>query len=396
MREPTRYSGSLRVDDHTVANRFLRVSVEPNGTLSVTHTPSGQRYEGLLALEDCADIGDGWHRGIPVNDQVYTSRAARAEVAVLADGMARATLRIRISMDLPKAFLFDRMVRSDERVPLSVTHDVTVRKDVPYIEVQTEVENTVRDHRLRVLCPSGAQASTYLADAAFDVVERPIALRADNDRYKELELETKPQQSWTAVHDGTRGLAVVATGLPESAVMDEPDRAIALTLLRSFDKTPFRLGEPGGQIQGRHIFRYLLVPLEGTPDRAGLCRLGQQLAGGLRAVQMDSDDRKYHARQNVDASLPARQSFLQAESDKAVMTSVQQGPSEDEGVALVVRLFNPTDEAIAVPLRPWGEVRGACLMSLEGQTGQRLTCEAGGVRVPLGPKQIQTVRIDVR
>jgi len=396
VREPTRYLGSMTADDHTIVNRFLRVSVLPNGTLSVTHAPTGQQYNGLLTLEDCADIGDGWHRGIPVNDQVYTSRAARAEVALVADGIVKATLRIRIALDVPERFLFDRMERSDRFVPLQVTHDITVRKDVPFIEVQTEVVNSARDHRLRVLFPTGAQASTYLADAAFDVIERPIALRADNERYKELELETKPQQSWTAVHDASRGLAVVATGLPESAVRDQPDRPIALTLLRSFDKTPFRLGEPGGQIQGRHTFRYLVVPLDGEPDPAGLCRLGQQLAAGLRVIQLDDADRRYFAREGDQPHLPPVQSFLKTESDKAVITSVQQDSADATGKVFIVRSFNPTNETIDVPLQPTGKIHAAGLTDLEGRKQDPLPAEAGRVHVTLQPKQIQTVRIEMQ
>ena len=45
---------------------------------------------------------------------------------------------------------------------------------------------------------------TYLADGAFDVIERRIPLHPDNHVYREMELETKPQQSWTAVFEASR------------------------------------------------------------------------------------------------------------------------------------------------------------------------------------------------
>ena len=122
------------------------------------------------------------------------------------------------------------------------------------------------DHRLRVLFPSGAAADTYLADTPFDVVERPIALGPDNHVFRELEVETKPQMSWTAVYGGGRGLAVVSTGLLESAVRDQPERTLALTLFRSTRTTVFTNGEPNGQLLGDWTFRYWLVPLAGEPD----------------------------------------------------------------------------------------------------------------------------------
>jgi len=227
--EPTRHLGSMLVNDHTIENAYLQVSAAANGTLTITDTRSGHTYERLLTLEDHADIGDGWHHGVAVNDEVYSSAASSAEVAVTADGFAKATLKIRVHFQVPQRFRFHTMRRSEQLEPLIVTHHVTLRQASQVVEVRTEVENTIRDHRLRVLLPSGANAETYLADQAFDVVERPIALRADNARYKELEVETKPQQSWTAVHDEGRGLAVVATGLPESAVRRRAARSRVTT-----------------------------------------------------------------------------------------------------------------------------------------------------------------------
>ena len=97
----------------------------------------------------------------------------------------------------------------------------------------------------------------------FDVVERPIALRADNHLYRESETEAKPQQTWTAVFDKTGGLAVISTGLLESAVSDLPERPIGLTL--TYRRTVMTDGEPNGQLQGDLRFRYWIAPLAGEP-----------------------------------------------------------------------------------------------------------------------------------
>ncbi len=59
-----------------------------------------------------------------------------------------------------------------------------------------------------------------------------------------------------------RGLAIISTGLLESAVCDLPDRPLALTLFRRRDAVG-RPDEPGGQLQGALRFRYWIVPLTG-------------------------------------------------------------------------------------------------------------------------------------
>jgi alpha-mannosidase/mannosylglycerate hydrolase len=254
------------------------------------------------------------------------------------------------------------------------------------------VENTIRDHRLRVLFPTGADTSVYLAEQAFDVVERPIALRPDNARYKELEVETKPQQSWTAVHDDSRGLAVVSTGLPESAVRDLPDRPIALTLLRSFARTVMTSGEPGGQIQGEHAFDYRIVPLGGHPDRSRLSRLGQNLAAGQRVVQIEARDlaEESHDRP-ARRDLPLTHSFLKVESGAPIVTAVHRHSDQETGT---IRMYNPKEESIEfhlnAPILP-GTARST---DLEGKAGDRIDRNGDAVHVRLKPKQIATIRFE--
>lgn len=387
LKEPTRHLGTLAVDDHTIENEHLRVGVLPNGTLRLTDKRTGHTYDNLLTLEDRADIGDGWYHGTAVNDETYSSAAAGADVAIIADGPAKATIRTVVTMHVPQHFRFDRMVRSEPTAPLRVATTITLRRGSDAVEVQTIVENTIRDHRVRVLFPSGCSAETFFADGAFDVIERPIALRTDNAQLREMEVETKPQYTWTAVVDpaARRGLAVVSTGLPEAAVRDLPDRPIALTLLRSFIRAVMTSGQEGGEIQGRHEFRYLIVPLDGELPRARLCRLGQHLAAPPRSEQV-------YARDPVPegAALPASTSFLRAGGEQAVITAVFR-PADGNG--LCVRMFNPTEGVITESIELRGGVTAAERVDFEGHSRDRVSVENGVACVELGPKQIITVRL---
>lgn len=388
IKEPTRHLGSMRVDDRTIENEHLRVAVESNGSLRLTDRRTGETYDGLLRLEDRADIGDGWYHGTAVNDQIHSSTASRAEVALVADGIARATLRVRVTMRLPRRFEFGSLMkRSDDLADLVVTHDVTLRRGSDAVEVESTVDNSVRDHRLRVLFPTGCEAVTYLADQAFDVVERPIALRTDNARYKEMEVETKPQQTWTAVFDDQRGLAVISTGLYESAACDLPDRPIALTLLRSFTRTVLTSGQEDGEIQGRHVFRYQILPLAGVPDASRLTRLGQRLAAGVRAVEVflrDTGAQGAPARE-----LPPVRSFLEVSSPQPIITAVHRVTADE---AATIRLYNPTPRAIAADLKLADWYGPARMNDLEGRAGETLNGEGGTAPLKLDPKRIVTVQ----
>ena len=382
---------SLVTAENRMENEFLALTIEANGTLTLLDKRSGVTYCRLLTFEDCADIGDGWYHGPPVNDQVFVSSAASSALALVHAGPQIAAFRIRTSMAVPAAFDFDDHMRRSERLAtLVIDSIVTLRAGAERVEVETTVHNVAEDHRLRVLLPSGARsATTYLADTPFDVVERPIALRGDNHRYRELEVETKAQLTWSAVYDGEQGLAVLSSGLLESAVRDLPERPLALTLFRSTRRTVLTNGEPNGQLLGDLRFRFWIAPLAAAPDRVDLCRLGQQVAAGVRCVQLRAADL---ALLGGKAALPSEGSLLLVDGP-AVVTSARW--VED---ALEVRLFNPTTSAGRVRLLVGSALAGAAWQEVDFESNpqsEKQSLMDGAAVVELRAKQIKTLRMRI-
>src|ERR1019366_9943844 len=143
-------------------------------------------------------------------------------------------------------------------------------------------------------------------------------------------VETRPQQTWSAVSDAKRGLALVSSGLLECSGRALPERPLALTLFRATRRTVMTDGEPGGQLRGELSFRYWVLPLRGAPNRARLFEAGIQLGAGLRDLPLAASDlSSYRGR----PAPPPRASLL-AISGGVVATSVR----EVEG-AMEVRLF---------------------------------------------------------
>lgn len=343
---PTRSlpGAGIATDARTLDNGVIRAEVALDGSVTVTDLRSGEVYSGQLVLEDDADIGDGWYHGPAVNDRRVDSSGAPHTVSIVANGPYLGRLAIRINWELPSHFDKHTRRRSGDWVPVTVEHVVTLRKDAEYLEVTTRLDNTVCDHRLRVKFPTGIDAETYLADGAFDVLERRISLRDDNNEYRELETETKPQQSWTALRSERRSLAVVAPGVLESAVRDSAEREILLTLLRCTSLTIWLYEEPGGQELGTHEWSYALVPQPDLDSPRGLFDLGELISDGLQVEQFTPEDLEHL--EPVAPTMPSEFSALEI-SGEAVMTALRQ---VDDG-ELELRLFNPTSREIGVRLR---------------------------------------------
>jgi len=397
--EFTRYpqKPGMVTSERSMENEFLKVEFEPNGTLTLTDKKNEQVYQRLLTFEDTADIGDGWYHGMAVNDQKFYSTGCPASIACLHDGALVASFLVRVTMEVPEEFVFSEMKRSSNLKKMVLENQVTLYQDSDQVEVETRLTNNVGDHRLRVLFPSGAQTDSYLADSAFDVVERPIALRDDNHLYRELEVETKPQQSWTAIFDENRGLAVIADGLLETAIRDLPERPLALTLFRATRRTVGTNGEPGGQLFRPLSFRYAIRPVQKELDLSRLCETGQQVAAGLQIVQLANAD--IH-RYRCETSLPGTGSFLEIDG-AVVVTSVRM-----VGEGLEVRMFNPSLQSVRAKmtvLKDFWKVNGPAHIfhhgsifpvDLESNPLELKKPFNGSAEIDLRPKQIVTIRIE--
>ena len=335
--QPVRHSNDSKIahSGNCLENEYLKVQVNADGSVNMSDKRTGQKYENILTFEDTADIGDGWYYGIAANDELYSSLAGKAQVSVVCNGPELAKLKIRTTMSVPAEFDFNQMRRSELLKDFVITTCITLRCGSDKLEVESSIDNNICDHRVRVVFPTAAASDTYLADSLFDVVERPVAIAADNYKKKELDTDGKPQQSWIAISDKKRGLAVASVGLYESGISDEPQKPIKLTLFRSTRRTVMTGGEPGGQLLKPLSFQYCVIPVSGQIDRLRVFADAQKLANGLRTCQLRKKD--IAAADNA-AKLPAKQGFIALNG--AVLTSMIMVGGNCE-----VRFFNPLSVA---------------------------------------------------
>ncbi len=404
---PVRTVGSLRTGPVSAENEFLRVGIEGNGTLTLTDKTSGAVYRDLLTFEDRSEIGDGWFHGHSLNDSRVLSSASPAQVEVVHDGPLQVSFRVRLRLSLPARYDWHEQAPSVERRELSISSEITLKKGARALAVTTVVENNVEDHQLQLLLPTDAVADTYLAHTGFDIVRRPIALDARTVGWQEMDIVEKPFQSVQAVAGKGQGLAFLSGGgLHEGGVRDDARRTMQVTLLRSFRRTVGTEGEQDGLEQGRIAFSYGLMPFSGAFPAAVALREATVLQTGVITRQTGKRP-SGHAPMRIvpgdalagdspaERAIPVGKSFLEQEGEVLVLSAIK--PSE-EGNAVVVRLWNPTEETQCDRLRlgqAVSTVRYADLreIPMDGVPAPKVAGEQ--ISVCVEPHQIVTLRLDL-
>lgn len=236
--------GSQATGDLRWENEYLQMQVANGGSLDVLHKPTGKTYRGLLSFIDDGDCGEGYNYRRPLRDQAIYSSGSPYTCAVLADGPLLTKIQITVWMNLPARLTMDQKARSDERVTIPVTTEVTLRAGSPNLDCRTYLTNTATGHRLRLLFPTHLQTDTWYSATPFALEERPIEMPV-HPGAQEIETGVVPNQGTIVVTDGLDTLSVFSRGLYEASVRQTPDHAIALTLFRSF---PNEIGREGAEM----------------------------------------------------------------------------------------------------------------------------------------------------
>jgi len=368
----------IAVDARTLENAKLRVTINGDGSFDVQVKATGQTLRGLGVLEDTAEFGDPWNRVQPAGDAPILSTACKATTAILHDGPLAGAIRVDYALAVPAAK--DGDARSAATVGIPVTAILTLKKGADEVELRLDLDNVARDHRLRVLFPSGAAGATHsTADGQFDVLSRPIKL-PDATGWREKPFATHPMWHFVHVADGKGGLAVVADGLIEYEAVDDAARTIAVTLLRAFGKFVYGRPTPDSQCLGRRSFRFVVKPHAGPWRDADLVRRGQRHMTPVQATISAPTN---------GPSAPRRE-FLRVDGPGAVFSAVKQG---EDGRMLVVRAWNSGDAEAPMIFRVGRPIKEAWRLTMEEAVVEKipLALNATELTIAAGPRKIVTI-----
>jgi mannosylglycerate hydrolase len=338
---PDRYEQeSLVTGPHRMTNDRIEVQIQPDGSFDVKHLATDTWYRGLNSFEDSGDIGDYWQRVRPDQDRLLTTVGRPADIELIEHGPLSATFECRVVLSVPAESDAQTRCRSAARVDLPLCSRITLRRHSPYVEVHTEVDNTARNHRLRVAFPTGlTDVANSVAQGHFGVDQRPVQCAPDAEGKWQAEMSTHPMQHWVDIADGRKGLAVLNRNLLEYEVAHDDQRTLYLTLLRAVPVkicSEYRCAftapdQQGSQSPGKHSYSYAVMPHAGDWQAAHLDQTALRWLCPPRVWQISKPDQ-------ADVSVP--HALLRLEADAIVCSTIKR--AEGSGNDVVVRLFNPT------------------------------------------------------
>ena len=344
-------------DANVLENDAMKVVVNEDGSYSLLDKKTGRTYENLGCYEDTGDMGNEYIYIQDTGKQVISTKGRKAEVSCVERNAFGTVVETRHKMMVPSGMgeelqrqremcidPYTRVAnRSFELVEMDVKTVLTLEKSAKGLRVATTICNQAKDHRVRVIFPTGLHASTHMADSAFEVVRR-------NNRHNDT--WTNPcgcerQQCFAAMEDEKGGLLVANRGLYEYEILEEQENAIAVTLLRcvaemgdwgyfptpkaqqlgtfclEFEVVPYAAGETGTAFEEGYAFQQDL-----TVAQAGLKRAFLRKPGQVKP-------------ELIEGKLPLEMSFLAFEGNGIHMTAFKKGQKKDD---LFVRFVNHMEQ----------------------------------------------------
>lgn len=364
-------------------NDAVLVEITADGSLAITDKQSGKVFNDLLTFEDAGDIGNEYIFKQPEKERAIYSTGVSHEVEIIENSDICGKVRLTQQLMIPKSadecleeeqkavveFRHRKAKRSKELIELTLTTTICVEGASKRVSFETCLDNQAKDHRLRVLFPTGLRVATHEADSIYEVVTRPNKV-TDN-----WENPTNPQHqhAFVNMHDSTCGMTVSNFGLNEYEIVEG---TICLTLLRCVGE----LGDwgyfptPEAQCLGTHSFHYG-IELHGAPKtRFATYKNAQtsQVPFSSKQLVQREDSSMKQVNNLRKSGLPLAKQYIEITGDTFAVTALKR---RKEDQSLVLRGYNLADEKQSVLLSKDGKTTVQRLNLLEEEQGTDILSE---------------------
>lgn len=223
---------SITENVESIENKHYKLEVV-DGKITLTDKINNRVLSDFIYFEDMSDDGDLYDYS-PLKDEVeIIINEAKAVKGV--KGNILNELELLYSFKLPKALQEDRQARCSEMVDQEIRLKCRLWNNSNRIDFTAEYDNSVKDHRVRVIFDAGTSFTNVYADLPFGFINRSSNVDKKFVKQAEVPVNVEPLQNSIIVPLGdTRYMSVLVKGLKEYQVLEE--RKLAVSLFKGVGK----------------------------------------------------------------------------------------------------------------------------------------------------------------
>ncbi|MFG1733013.1 alpha-mannosidase [Paenibacillus sp. 843] len=384
-------SSQLAAGDQVMENQFLRIVIAKDGSFSLSDKINDRMYEGLGIYEDTGDIGNEYMYRQPDDEVPLTTQGLPANIKLMQHTGLRVVYRIEHTWKLPTRaddlldeeirsmvpFRFRQSRRVSEMAEVRLVTELTLEKDSRSVGIKSYIDNTVRDHRIRMLFRTGLEAKHATVDSIYELAKRRIQPEAEWSNPS----NTQHQNSFVSISSGHEGLTIANKGLNEYEVLADQN-VLAITLLRGVRE----LGDwgvfatPEAQCLGQHIAEMELIP-----HGLDVVNSGAYVQAYQFSVPWTVQQTGVH-----EGPLPSSHAFLRWEGEGLAFSALKRGEESDD---ILFRAFNVSSEATWMKITPSFNVDQVYESTIMEDQGGPISRDEAGYVLKVGPAKIQTIGI---
>ncbi len=215
-------------------NDFYAFHLNDDGSFDLKDKVNDVFYKSLNYFEDVADAGDEYNFSPIEGDNPITSLEQHANIISIEEHNFLKKVNIELKMKLPKSLDSSRKSRTKEKETVSFHILYKLYRDLPRIDVDLVLNNTVMDHKLSFVVKLPEKIEEVKNDGYFGMVSHPSDLKIYDDSYTEELISRYAMESFALLEEDKSKLVVTTRGIHEyESHVSERETKVNFTLLRS-------------------------------------------------------------------------------------------------------------------------------------------------------------------
>lgn len=356
-------SDYIKEEYNYIENKLFKLELK-DSKLTLTDKLENKIISDFMYFEDMSDDGDLYdysplqgERPIIIN---------QAEVVKVMNGDIVSEMEILYKFNLPKEINIERTSRSEELVHQEIRLKCRLWKNTNRVDFKVKYNNTVKDHRIRVLFKLEEACNNVYADLPFGYIKR------DSDRQPELRTQAEIPVNIESLQNSiivplkkNSYMAVMVKGLKEYQVIDK--EILAITLFKGVGKLGkndllYRPGRasgrevdsPKGQLMNELTFEFSMMRMH-NEEKVPYLKVTRSLENYLnlgfsyqkQVLKKDIQKLDYFDISIKNNKVEPEYGFINGEylTDKGLIFSSISYTSNNEKL---LRVFNPSDEDIEI------------------------------------------------